>query len=95
MAAARPALRLLSYPIWSRWVARPDPAPRVPGSRRLAFDTAPWRAAKARAIAAHASQDGRVVRDDDGGFVLPEGFTTSFVAEPEIFDLREGAPDAR
>ena len=94
VAAARPSLRLLSYPIWSRWNARPEAAPLSPASRRVAFDTAPFRDAKARAVAAHASQDGRVVHDDDGGFVLPDGFTRAFVVEPEIFDLREGAPDA-
>lgn len=87
LVAARPALALLHYPIWSRWHGG-GVAPAVPGSRRR---THPVDAAlKARAIAAHASQQGRVIRDDPEGFAMPEGFAAMFAAGPELYDERTG-----
>jgi LmbE family N-acetylglucosaminyl deacetylase len=87
LVAARPKLALLHYPIWSRWVGD-GAAPVVPGSRRRTYpvDTA----LKARAIAAYASQQGRVIRDDASGFVMPDGFAAMFAKGPEIYDEREG-----
>ncbi|PRY93791.1 LmbE family N-acetylglucosaminyl deacetylase [Hasllibacter halocynthiae] len=86
VAAARPALVVLHYPIWSRWTGG-GAAPPVPGSRRHAYPvTAP--ALKARAIAAHASQQGGVIRDDPDGFAMPEGFAAMFAQGPEIYDER-------
>ena len=74
LAAVRPGLRLLHYPIWSRWTGG-GVAPIVPGGRRRIYAVrAPM--LKARAIAAHASQQGRVIRDDPDGFAMPEGFAT-------------------
>lgn len=85
VAGARTGLRLLFYPVWSRWVAD-GAAPRPLGTRRHAFAAPAHRAAKRRAIAAHASQAGRVVRDAPDGFVLPCGFAAMFLDGPELFD---------
>ena len=84
VARERPALRLLHYPIWSRWVAphRAAPAPCGTGARV-------WRGgrrgAERAAIRAHASQRGGVVRDDPSGFAMPEGFAAFFDDAPEIY----------
>ena len=83
-AMARPGLRLLYYPVWSRWVAPRHEASGPDGARPLV-----WRsgdpAGKRAAIDAHDSQLGRVVRDDPGGFVMPQGFAEFFAAAPEIY----------
>ncbi|SPJ26064.1 PIG-L deacetylase family protein [Palleronia abyssalis] len=87
LVSRRPRLRLLYYPIWSRWAGGGE-APPVPGSRRFTYpvDTA----LKQRAIEAHASQHGRVIRDDPDGFTMPDGFARMFAEGPEIFDERIG-----
>ena len=81
---ARPGLRLLYYPVWSRWVGPERIAPRPGGAEPLV-----WRAgdpgAKRAAIDAHDSQQGRVVRDDPEGFEMPEGFAAFFADAPEIY----------
>lgn len=94
-AQARPSLRMLSCPIWSRWAAGRKPAPQTLGTRRHTFDVAPHRETKTRAIAAHASQRGAVVRDDPDGFAMPPGFAEMFADGPEIFDARDGVAGAR
>lgn len=84
VARERPDLRLLFYPIWARWE---DPA--LTKARRLAgamrYATAARRGRKERAIAAHASQLGRVVTDDPDGFVMPPEFVDLFRDGDEIF----------
>lgn len=87
VCAARPHLRLLSYPIWSRWSCGGQ-VPAHPGAYRRTFDGAC--PAKASAIAAHSSQLGRVVTDDPTGFAMPAGFVEMFVAGPEIYDEQVG-----
>ncbi len=79
-----------SYAVWGRFGdagASVDPArilPRPPG-RQLG--------AKARAMAAHASQLTPLVRDDPDGFVMPRHLVRHFARHPEIFVVPEG--DAR
>jgi len=70
--------RLLAYPVWGWAHAHPIAGFRTPKPPRIAapprghrLDIAASLAAKRRAIAAHATQTGRVVRDDPGGFTLP------------------------
>ena len=82
VAAARPGLRLLLYPVWSRWAAG-GAAPTPEGTAPLRFDVPTPR--KAAAIAAHESQQGRVVRDDPSGFAMPPGFAAMFAETPEIY----------
>lgn len=82
----RRSLRLMYYPFWSRWAAAGEAAPQVLRTFRHTFDDPSVRARKAAAIAAHASQLGRVVLDDPEGFVMPEGFAEMFVTGPEILD---------
>jgi LmbE family N-acetylglucosaminyl deacetylase len=81
VAAARPGLALWHYPVWSRWRAW-QAGREVAGDR---LDLPARRAAKRAAIAAHRSQQGRVVRDDPGGFRMPAGFAARFAAEPETY----------
>ncbi|MGR3485626.1 MAG: PIG-L deacetylase family protein [Paracoccaceae bacterium] len=84
VAAARPGLRVLWYPIWSRWAARDRDAPWPAGAAPRV-----WRHgdahAKAAAIDAHDSQLGRVIHDDPGGFAMPDGFATFFASAPEVY----------
>ncbi len=80
-----PHLTLLHYPIWSRWQGHGE-ARHLPGSRRHTYPVDAG--LKARAIAAHASQQGRVIRDDPDGFAMPDGFADMFAEGPEIYDER-------
>jgi LmbE family N-acetylglucosaminyl deacetylase len=80
-----PGRRLYYYPVWSRWRARDGEAPRA-GPRRLRRFFPERRAAKAAAIAAHASQTPGWVPDDPKGFTFPPGFSDFFVKRPEVFD---------
>ena len=82
VAHAHPGLRLLFYPIWSRWTSG-GTAPVPEGMTPMAFDAPSPR--KAAAIAAHESQQGRVVLDDLNGFSMPPGFAEMFAGSPEIY----------
>jgi LmbE family N-acetylglucosaminyl deacetylase len=61
--------RLLSYPVWS-WVL--PAGADVAEPRGFRVDIGPAREKKLGAIAAHASQHGRVVPDSPTAFVLPK-----------------------
>ena len=82
VARARAGLRLMFYPVWSRWVAG-GTAPAPGGSAQFAFG-GPTRRKRA-AIDAHESQSGGVVRDDPDGFTMPPGFAALFADAPEVF----------
>jgi LmbE family N-acetylglucosaminyl deacetylase len=82
LARARGAA-LLFYPVWSRWHGRGD-APAPDGTRARRFEGGN-RIAKREAIEAHASQMGRIVRDDPDGFAMPDGFAAMFADAPEIY----------
>ncbi|WP_322890647.1 MULTISPECIES: PIG-L deacetylase family protein [unclassified Yoonia] len=85
LLSRRPHLRLIYYPIWSRWVGA-GMAPAVLNCRRTFY---PVNAGlKSRAIAAHASQQGKVFHDDPNGFAMPPGFARLFAENPEIYDER-------
>ncbi len=62
---------LVEYGVWTdeRGTAADRPRPGEVDERRL--DVSSVAAAKASAVAAHASQHGRVIVDDPGGFTLP------------------------
>jgi len=81
---AAQGLSQLSYPVWSRW-DDPDLMSHIAVHAPVALDTAPWRAAKRAAIAAHATQLGHVVPDDPTGFTMSREFVAAFVEQPEIF----------
>ncbi len=83
-AARRAGVRLLSYPIWSRW-AVPDFRDRLGAAVEYRLDPAGMGARKARAIAAHASQHGELIQDAPEGFVLPAEFVAMFLETDEIF----------
>ncbi|SFB16209.1 N-acetylglucosaminyl deacetylase, LmbE family [Poseidonocella pacifica] len=83
--AARDAgVPLFSYPIWSAWYDQ-QYREKLQYKREIHFNTGFAREAKDRAIAAHRSQHGTIVRDSPDGFVLPEDFLAGFRAGPEIF----------
>jgi LmbE family N-acetylglucosaminyl deacetylase len=82
--ALRPELRLYFYPIWSRWRDR-GLAPDGAADGTLSLDLPAWRERKARAIGAHRSQYGEVIRDDPEGFRMPRGFAEFFAHTPEIY----------
>ena len=85
-AAAAGAIRgrLLSYPVWgwtlSDAVELPDP---LPSGVRL--DITAQSSAKRDAIAAHASQHGKVITDDPTGFTMPADFLDLFDVGYEVF----------
>ena len=87
----RPGLRLFFYPVWSRWLARATGRPGTPPGTRPEprsvhlVDRPARRAAKRAAIAAHESQDGRVVADAPDGFRMPDGFAAFFTETPEHY----------
>ena len=90
-AAARCGVPHWSFPVWG-WTLPADevlPEAAVVGGR---LDVALYLDAKRRAVAAHRSQHGLVVRDDPGGFVLPAGLLNHFEEAGEVF-LRPG-PEA-
>lgn len=84
VAAKVPGVTVFSYPLWSRW-DDPDLMSRILCHGPLALDPGPWRDAKRAAIDAHATQLGRVVRDDPTGFTMSAEFVDAFVEAPEIY----------
>jgi LmbE family N-acetylglucosaminyl deacetylase len=76
----------IAYPVWS-WTLPGDGKleETVTGAR---FDITPYRPAKRRAIAAHASQHGRLIIDDPKGFILPDDFLAIFDGPYEHFLFR-------
>jgi LmbE family N-acetylglucosaminyl deacetylase len=83
--AAAQALGLphFAYPVWG-WTLPPDAPLDTPVSG-FRLDIACHLPAKRRAIAAHASQHGHVIRDDPGGFTLPGEFLSVFDAPHEVY----------
>ncbi|SMO98322.1 PIG-L deacetylase family protein [Paracoccus laeviglucosivorans] len=78
VAARRPDLMQLAYPIWGRV----KPA--------LPFPTTGWRLrdghpAKPAALACHASQMTGLIPDDPDGFVMAAELQQMFLTQPEIF----------
>jgi LmbE family N-acetylglucosaminyl deacetylase len=79
-------IRLLSYPIWGWTLSEDIPADeaRIRGWR---FDVTAYLDAKRSAIAAHASQYGRLITDDPAGFHLPVKLLQTFDSPWETFLL--------
>ena len=86
VTAQMPGVRLGFYPVWSRWHGGGN-APEPPGTHAVRLRPGPHVAQKAAAIASHASQQGRVVRDAPDGFEMPPGFADFFATEDEIYFL--------
>jgi LmbE family N-acetylglucosaminyl deacetylase len=86
-AAARFAnVRLLAYPVWG-WMLPRDGTVADHSLRGWRFDIQAYLPAKRRAIAAHASQAGRVIHDDPSGFELPKELLQIFDQPWETFLL--------
>ena len=86
--AARAGLRHLSYPVWGWTLPEDHPLPALPLGMRL--DITPDLATKRQAVLAHRSQYGGLIKDDPGGFVLPESLLQVFERPYETFLLPEG-----
>ena len=87
VAATRAQLRHIAYPVWGWTLPADDALDTIVAGGRL--DIAPHLPAKRRAIAAHASQHGRLVTDDPSGFTLPPSLLSVFDAPYEVFlDVR-------
>jgi hypothetical protein len=82
-AARRAQVRHIAYPVWGWTLPAEDALETVVAGGRL--DIAAHLPAKRRAIAAHASQHGKVVTDDPTGFTLPAEFLAVFDAPYEVF----------
>jgi LmbE family N-acetylglucosaminyl deacetylase len=80
-------LRHIAYPVWGWTLPADDALDTVVAGGRLDIEC--HLPAKRRAIAAHASQHGKVVTDDPSGFTLPAGLLAVFDAPYEVFlDVR-------
>ncbi len=79
--AIRTGMALLSYPVWGR--LRKDGALRELPALRL--DISPQLAVKTRAIAAHESQYGGVIKDSPEAFCLPAELLAVFAQPYEIY----------
>jgi LmbE family N-acetylglucosaminyl deacetylase len=77
--AIRAGLRLLSYPVWG-WLR--EAAPPATGWR---LNISAQLDVKRRAIAAHASQYGKVILDSPGGFSLPQNLLAIAARNYEVF----------
>jgi LmbE family N-acetylglucosaminyl deacetylase len=77
--AIRGGLRRLSYPVWG-WLR--EAAPPAAGWR---LNISAQLDVKRRAIAAHASQYGRVILDSPGGFSLPQNLLAIAARPYEVF----------
>ncbi|HEY6432107.1 MAG TPA: PIG-L deacetylase family protein [Acetobacteraceae bacterium] len=83
-AAGRTGARLLSYPIWGWTLSDETELPdALPNGMRL--DIAGQLGVKRAAIAAHASQHGKVITDDPGGFTISAEFLALFDVPFEVF----------
>lgn len=82
--ALRPNLRILAYPVWGLTLPPEQKVEEpVPAGWRLNVEAC--LPAKRRAIEAHRSQRGLVVKDDPDGFVLPEYLMEKMLQPYEIF----------
>ncbi len=82
-AASSSGLRHVAYPVWGWTLPQDEPlATRIAGAR---LDIERHLPAKRRAIAAHASQHGKLIVDDPDGFVLPPAMLALFDVPYEVF----------
>lgn len=84
LRARDPALRLWSYPIWG-WHLSPSTTIEGSPPRGFRLDIAAWLAAKAAAVAAHASQMTSVIDDDPEGFRFTPDTLAPFQTPYEYF----------
>jgi len=83
-AARRAGVRHLAYPVWG-WTLAEDKELAEAPPRGIRLDIARHLAAKRRAIAAHASQTGKVITDDPTAFSLPHNLLVNFDQPYEVF----------
>ena len=74
----------LAYPVWG-WTLPPGAVLNGPEPAGYRLDITRHLPAKRRAIAAHASQHGKVITDDPCGFTLPPTLLALFDRPFEVF----------
>jgi LmbE family N-acetylglucosaminyl deacetylase len=82
--AIRGGVRLLSYPVWG-WLRDGDALMDEPRTAGWRLDIAAKCDVKTRAIAAHESQYGAVIKDAPDGFRLPSALLAVFARPYEVF----------
>lgn len=82
--ALRPDLRILAYPVWGLTLP-PEKEIEEPAPAGWRLNVKAFLPEKRRAIKAHRSQRGLVVKDDPNGFVLPEHLLEKMLQPYEIF----------
>jgi LmbE family N-acetylglucosaminyl deacetylase len=82
--AAREGIPLLSYPIWG-WILPGDANVDEPAPRGWRLDISEQVELKAKAVAAHATQYGKLVHEDPTGNLRPEGLLGVFQRPFETF----------
>lgn len=85
-AATETGIRHLEYPVWG-WTLPADSPIGDVTPRGWRIDIAEFVAAKRAAIAAHASQDSDLIKDDPSGFRLPESLTAQLQEPWETYLL--------
>lgn len=87
----------VSYPVWG-WLLPPDMPLAGPLPIGVRLDITAHARAKQHALSAHASQYGRLIDDDPGGFELPAALLSVFQRPYETFLWQSGTgrhyPDA-
>lgn len=91
-AAFRCRIRHVAYPVWG-WTLAPGIMLPGPAPHGMRLDIAEYAAAKQRAIVAHASQYGGLIKDDPGGFQLPSNLLEIFSWPYETFLATDGLTD--
>jgi LmbE family N-acetylglucosaminyl deacetylase len=81
--AGRAGIPLLSYPVWG-WTLPDDAMVDEPFPHGWRLDIGDELDVKEQAIKAHATQYGDLIKDDPGGFKLPESLLTHF---PKAFEV--------
>ncbi|MEQ8434129.1 MAG: PIG-L deacetylase family protein [Oceanicaulis sp.] len=79
--------RLVEYDVWTALTGAPADQPRKGEVERVALDIRPVLSAKRRALQAHASQLGRRITDDPGGFAFTRGEQRRLLAPVEHYFL--------
>ncbi|MEO9190025.1 MAG: PIG-L family deacetylase [Acetobacteraceae bacterium] len=83
-AAVRAGAQVRAYPVWG-WTLADDALLPDTDTSGVRLDITRFLPAKRAAIAAHASQHGRVIDDDVNGFTLPPALLALFDQPFEVF----------
>ena len=86
--ALLPSLRVLEYPIWSRWEGKEFTSDSE--SKVFRLESPSFEPKKRMALSVYQSQFGNLILDDPSGFKPPKSFVDFFASQPELFVERMG-----